>query len=128
MNRVHVTCTCSYPQTRNHPNILQPVRVGTAETMGHPHHGWVDIQHWDMDPWGNSGSVRKADPQRLKAGGVHLQLCEGTAAEVKDRVAVPRDEGWAGTGQQAGPCAVRTVPYFELVDKQTHRCNKVVWN
>lgn len=79
--------------------------------MGHPHHGWVDIQHWDMDPWGNSGSVRKADPQRLKAGGVHLQVCEGTAAEVKDRVAVPRDEGRAavprdegraGTGQQGG--------------------------
>ena len=30
MNHVHETCACSYPQTRNDPNILQWVRVGAA--------------------------------------------------------------------------------------------------
>ena len=30
MNHVHETGTCSHPQTRNDPNILQQVRVRAA--------------------------------------------------------------------------------------------------
>lgn len=70
----------------------------------------------------------KAGPQTESWRSSVTILCEGTAAGVTDGVAVPRDEGWAGTGQQEGPGAARTVLYFELADKQTHTCDKTGWN
>lgn len=88
----------------------------------------VDTQHWDTDPWGNSGSVKKADPQRLEVVGVHLQHFVKGPQQNKDRVAVPWDKGWTGTRRQERPRAVRTVLYFKLVDKQTHTCDKMLWN
>ena len=72
MNRVHETFTCSYPQTRNNPNTLQPVRVGAAWTVGHPHHGWVDIRHWERIA-GETQALWTKLVHRLRAGGVQSQ-------------------------------------------------------